>query len=71
MIINYLYRVSSKWNPEKKRSQMKTGEYLGRITPDGFIKPKAKRIVKLCSQIAVKEYGASFLVNHISGDMIK
>ena len=67
----YLYRVSSKWNPEKKRSQMKTGEYLGRITPDGLIEPKTKRVMKLYSQIAVKEYGASFLVNHISGDMIR
>ena len=67
----YLYRVSSKWNPEKKRSQMKTGEYLGRITPDGLIEPKAKRVMKLYSRIAVKEYGASFLVNHISGDMTR
>ena len=33
----YLYRVTSKWDPEKKRARMKTGEYLGRITPDGCV----------------------------------
>ena len=45
-------------------------ECLGRITSDGLIEPKTKRVIKLYSQIAVKEYGASFLLNHISGDMI-
>ena len=67
----YLYRVRSKRNPEKKRSQMKTGEYPGRITPDGLIEPKTKRVMKLYSQISVREYGASFLLNYISGDMIR
>ena len=38
----YLYRVSSHWNKEKKRSQLRTDEYLGRITPDGLVEPKAK-----------------------------
>jgi len=66
----YLYRVTSKWNPEKKRAQMKTGEYLGRITPDGLIEPKAKRMLKRLENISVKEYGASFLLYHISSDMI-
>jgi hypothetical protein len=32
----YLYRVTSKWNPEKKRAKLKTVEYLGRITPEGL-----------------------------------
>ena len=27
----YLYEVSSKWNPEKKRAQKITGKLLGRI----------------------------------------
>ena len=66
----YLYRVSSHWNKEKKRAQLKTEEYLGRITPDGLIEPKAKRIMKRCDQVSVKEYGSSFLLNHVSGDFI-
>ena len=65
----YLYRVSSKWNPEMKRAQMKTGEYLGRITPDGIIEPKTKRVMKRYEHISVKEYGSSFLLQHISGDL--
>lgn len=67
----YLYRVSSKWNPEKKRSQLKTEEYLGRITPDGLIEPKVKRIMHRYDQISVKEYGSSFLLQHISGDLLE
>ncbi len=66
----YLYRVSSKWNPEMKRAQMKTGEYLGRITPDGIIEPKTKRVMKRYEHISVKEYGSSFLLQHISGDLV-
>ena len=33
----YVYAVSSKWNPEKKRSQKITGKLIGKITPTGFI----------------------------------
>ena len=33
----YLYRVTRKWDPVKKRARMKTGEYLGRITLYGII----------------------------------
>jgi transposase len=66
----YLYRVTSKWDPVKKRARMKTGEYLGRITPDGIVEPKTKRIMKRYDRISVKEYGSSFLLQHISGDLI-
>ena len=66
----YLYRVSSRWNKEKRRSQLITEEYLGRITPDGLIEPKAKRIMHRFDQIAVKEYGSAFMLHHISGDLI-
>lgn len=67
----YLYRVSSHWNKEKKKPQLKTEEYLGRITPDGLIEPKAKRIMKRYDQIAVKEYGAAFLLHSISKDLFE
>ena len=66
----YLYRVSSHWNKEKKRSQLRTDEYLGRITPDGLVEPKAKSILKRYSQVTVKEYGSSFLINHVSHDIL-
>ncbi|QRF75346.1 Transposase [Thermoplasmatales archaeon] len=67
----YLYRVSSHWDSIKKRPQLKTEEYLGRITPDGLIEPKAKRIMKRYDQITVKEYGASFLLYEVSDDLRK
>lgn len=68
---HYLYRVSSKWNSERKRSQLKRGEYLGRITLDGLMEPKVRRIMHRYDQISVKEYGSSFLLQHISGDLIE
>ena len=66
----YLYRVHSEWNREKGRAQLRTDEYLGRITPDGFIEPKVKRALRRYDQIMVKEYGSSFLINHISRDVM-
>jgi len=39
----YLTRVTSVWDPEKKRARKITLEYLGRITPDGVIPPKRKQ----------------------------
>ena len=38
----YASRVTSTWNPEKKRAQKKTLEYIGKITPDGIIPPRGK-----------------------------
>lgn len=65
----YLYRVHSEWNREKGRAQLITDEYLGRITPDGLIEPKYKRMMKRYDQISVKEYGASSLLMHLSEDI--
>ena len=47
-----------------------TDEYLGRITPNGLVEPKAKSILKRYSQVTVKEYGSSFLINHVSHDIL-
>lgn len=65
----YLYRVHSKWNPDKGRAQLITDEYLGKITPDGLIEPKHKRIARRYEQISVKEFGASTFLLDISGDI--
>jgi len=67
----YLYRVHSRWNRDKKRAQLVTDEFLGKITPDGFVEPKVKRMMHRFDQITVKEYGASFLLQHISSDIVK
>jgi len=67
----YLYEVSSKWNPEKKRAQKITGKLLGRITKeDGFIeseKAKLRRQQLAVSKLTVKEYGiTSFIQSHLN-----
>ncbi|NPA46848.1 MAG: hypothetical protein GXO24_06515, partial [Chlorobi bacterium] len=65
----YLYEVTSKWDPEKKRPRKITGKLLGKITKEeGFVespKRKLEREMKntKIESIAVKEYGASALIN--------
>ncbi len=63
----YLYEVTSKWNPEKKRSQKITGKLLGKITKEnGFIESDKARLRKQkmsIQKVETKEYGISCLVN--------
>jgi transposase len=65
----YLYEVTSKWDPIKKRPRKITGKLLGRITPEGFIESK-KRIAErktTIKNVSVKEYGATqFLYNQMN-----
>ncbi|UCE53602.1 MAG: transposase [Desulfobacterales bacterium] len=63
----YLYEVTSKWNPEKKRSQKITGKLLGKITPEGFIESKKQLLLKaadlmLKQPLFTKEYGISYFI---------
>ncbi|OQA02044.1 MAG: Transposase DDE domain protein [Bacteroidetes bacterium ADurb.Bin408] len=62
----YLYEVSSKWNPEKKRSQKITGRLLGKITKeDGFIESDKEKLRKQrmkIEKVQTKEYGFSCLL---------
>lgn len=71
----YLYKVTSKWNKEKGRAQKITEGYLGKITPDGLIKPRAERavetVMKKLRNVTVKEYGASFMLNHVAPDIME
>jgi transposase len=67
----YLYEITSKWNPEKKRSQKVTLGLLGKITKEnGFIesdKHKLKKGKTISDDISVKEYGlSSFIENNLS-----
>lgn len=58
----YVYAVTSKWNPDKKRAQKITGKLLGKITLDGFIR-SGKDILRDPVTVSVrsKEYGATTL----------
>ncbi len=67
----YLYKVRSVWDKERKKTRLKTEEYLGKITPEGIVEPRVKRVIKRYDQITVKECGSSFLLQHISGDIVE
>jgi transposase len=68
----YLYRISSKYDKERKVTKKITHEMLGRITEkDGFI-PKGQKInCKTKHQLApcVKEYGATSFLQTIGNDI--
>jgi len=70
----YLYEVSSKWNPEKKRSVKITGKFLGRITEkDGFVESEKARLRKQqmrIESVQVKEYGITIAVEHLFTETI-
>lgn len=59
----YVYEVSSKWNPDKKRAQKITGKLIGKITPEGFIGSSKEQLRKQIiskndfSTVSIKEYG--------------
>ena len=66
----YLYEVTSKWDPVKKRPKKITGKLLGRITKeDGFIESEKARLRKQSlslSKLTVKEYGiTSFIFSQL------
>jgi len=42
----HAYRITSKWDPIKKRSKKITLEYLGVITPNGIIKPRKQGMIR-------------------------
>jgi len=63
----YLYRLKSRWDPDKKRSVKITGEYLGAITEAGFIPKRVK--VNNADIYVIKEYGASAYLMSISEDI--
>jgi len=68
----YLYEVTSKWNPEKRRSQKITGKLLGKITQaDGFIasdKDKLRNKSLSISTVTIKEFGMSTLIEGMMSD---
>ena len=70
----YLYEVTSKWNPEKKRSMKITGKLLGTITEtDGFVESEKERLRKqqlIVESIQIKEYGITSAINALFGDTI-
>jgi len=67
----YLYKITSVWDPEKGRARKVTEKYMGKITPEGLIKPRHERIQESLKSITVKEYGASSYIMSISTDIME
>lgn len=71
----YMYEVSSKWNPEKKRAQKITGKLLGKITRENGFVASDKDTLRSKSiniqNVSVKEYGMSDLIQRITGNYIE
>lgn len=70
-----MYEVTSKWDPDKKRSRKISGKILDRITKeDGFIesdKAKLRKRELIVSKLAVKEFGiTAFIDNHFNEYLI-
>jgi hypothetical protein len=70
----YLYEVTSKWNPQKKRSVKITGKLLGKITQtEGFVesdKARLRRQQVRFEGIQVKEYGITAAIEHLFTDTV-
>jgi hypothetical protein len=70
----YLYEVTSKWNPQKKRSVKITGKLLGKITQtEGFVESDKARLRKQQDRfegIQVKEYGITAAIEHLFTDTV-
>lgn len=66
----YLYKASSKWDPEKKRSKKISGKYLGAITTEGVVKSKHERVLDGLKSITVKEYGSTFFLMENNKEII-
>src|SRR5664279_3712627 len=70
----YLYAVSSRYDPAKKRAKKITGKLLGTITKeDGFVNSEKRKLVEKAalgvdpSTICVREFGfTSFLKQYLS-----
>ncbi len=68
----YASKVTSVWDPSKGRSQKKTVEYLGKVTPDGIIPPRHKRELQVGGILEAGHF--TFLerfIKNISGPLVE
>ncbi len=70
----YLYEITSKWDPEKKRSKKITLGLLGKITKEeGFVESEKRKLKKqtfIPENIHLKEFGLSSLITEEFSDYI-
>ena len=64
----YMYKRESRWDPAKKKSVKKTGEYVGAVTPGGIVPAKK---LPTNSPVFSLEYGATKFLFLLVGDILK
>jgi transposase len=64
----YMYKRGSRWDPVKKKSVKKTGEYIGAVTPDGIVPPKR---LAADSPVFSLECGAAKFLFSLAGDILE
>ena len=72
----YLYKITSKWDPQKKRTKKVTLGMLGTLTKEeGFIakgqRPRGRQPKATTRNVCVKEYGATKILQDMSSDIIQ
>lgn len=65
----YMYELKSAWDPKRKKAKKVTGEYIGKVTPDGVV-PKKKRVSSTAPVFSV-EFGATAFLAGLSGDILE
>ena len=65
----YLQRVTSKWDKQARKVRKITLGYLGRVTPEGVIPPKTRRIPADAKPFS-KEFGATWALRQLTPDIL-
>ena len=58
----YVYRSTTYWD-KKEKKRKKRSEYVGKLTPEGLVEKKEKRVT-------VKQYGNALLLHHATKELI-
>ncbi len=66
----YLQRVTSKWDKQAKKVRKVTLGYVGRVTPEGVI-PRRTRRVPADAQVYSKEFGATWALLQLTPDILR
>lgn len=66
----YLYKITSKWNSEKKRSVKITEGIIGKITPEGLVTSQPRVSTTMANKIGVVEFGMTDYLHQNNKDVL-
>jgi hypothetical protein len=65
----YMYKLKSKWDPQKGKAKKVSGEYIGKVTPNGIILKKQR--ISPTITIFSLEYGATSFITTLARDILE